>query len=409
MPQTPPPFNRWPAPERELDADEREFETFAQAQDPRDIEAATWVARWRNGLDAEGQAELQAWLDTDPRHAEALEDMDATFGDVKQLPDDDLVSLKASLPDRVQAAATPPQVVAESPSRPWQKPARQPAKPGRRQWLLGWRLLVPQAAAATIAFTIVGGGWLGWDHWRQQPVFEHVFSTERGQQLTTSLPDAGGQAGFKGSTLQLDTATRAEVRLYHDRREVRLQNGQAMFAVHSDAQRPFHVYAGPLRITVVGTRFSVRHTGTGLDAGQTVVSVEEGRVRVARVDRAEPGNEVSATAGSLGSGSVELTAGQQVVANAQGQLGSVAGVLAGAIAPWRDGRLSFDQTPLAQAIAEFERYGRTGLVVRDRTVGTLPVGGSYSLRQWQHFAETLPQVLPVRLVRRGEVTEVVAR
>ena len=42
-------------------------------------------------------------------------------------------------------------------------------------------------------------------------------------------------------------------------------------------------------------------------------------------------------------------------------------------------------------------------------MGTLPVGGSYSLRQWQRFAETLPQVLPVRLMQRGEVTEVVAR
>lgn len=409
MPQTPYPFNRWPDPERGTDADEREFETFAQTQDSRDIEAATWVARKRNGLDTEGEAELQAWLNSDPRHAQAFEDMDATFGDVKQLPEDDLTALKASLPDKERTVTTPPPVVAERPSRPWQTPARPPANPGRRQWLLDLRLLVPQAAAATIAFTTVGGGWIGWDHWRQQPVFEQAYATERGQQLTTSLPDAEGQAGLNGSTLQLDTATRAEVRLYRDRREVRLQDGQAMFVVHSDAQRPFHVYAGPLRITVVGTRFSVRRTGTGLDAGQTVVSVEEGRVRVARVGRAEPGNEVSATAGNLSGPSVELTAGQQLVADAQGQLGPVASVPTSAIAPWRDGRLSFDQTPLAQAIAEFERYGRTGLEVRDPAVGTLPVGGSYSLRQWQRFAETLPQVLPVRLMQRGEVTEVVAR
>ena len=42
-------------------------------------------------------------------------------------------------------------------------------------------------------------------------------------------------------------------------------------------------------------------------------------------------------------------------------------------------------------------------------MAALPVGGSYSLRQWQRFAEALPQALPVRLVRRGDVTEVVAR
>lgn len=415
MPDTPPPLNRWPAAARGADADEREFEAFAQAQDPLDIEAATWVARQRNGLDADGEAELRAWLDADPSHADAFADMDATFGNVQQLPDDDVASLKASLPDGAHAASTPPLVAAEPQPRRWQAPAPKPANPGRRQWLLGLRALVPQTAAAAMVFTAVGACWMGWEHWRQQPVFLQSYATARGQQLTATLPDAQGQAPTngssapKGSILQLDTATRAEAHLYRDRREVRLQDGQAMFTVHSDAERPFHVYAGALRITVVGTRFSVRHAGAGLAAGQTVVSVEEGRVRVARVGQAESAQESSAAAAPISNTSVELTAGQQVVADVQGHLGAVASVHAGAIAPWRDGRLSFDQTPLAQAIAEFERYGRTGLVVRDSAIAALPVGGSYTLRQWQRFAETLPQVLPVRLVQRGELTEVVAR
>jgi transmembrane sensor len=167
---------------------------------------------------------------------------------------------------------------------------------------------------------------------------------------------------------------------------------------------------------VVGTRFSVQHTGTGLDAGQTVVAVEEGRVRVERRRSGTSGSDdfqatqdVASSTDMSSDQPVELTAGQTVVADAQGHIGPVAALAANGVAPWRDGRLSFDQTPLAQAIAEFDRYGRTGLVVRDPAVAALPVGGSYSLQQWQRFAETLPQVLPVRLVRRGEVTEVVAR
>lgn len=414
MPQTPPPFNRWPASEREGDVDQREFEAFAQAQDPLDIEAATWVARKRNGLDADGEAELQAWLDADPRHAEAFADMDITFGDVQQLPDDDVALLKTGLPDRQRIAATPPSMAAEPSPRPWQTPTPKPPSPGRRQWRQALRAWIPQAAAAAVAFTMAGAGWMGWDHWRQQPVFEQAYATARGQQLMASLPDAERSA--KGSTLQLDTATRAEVRLYRDRREVRLQDGQAMFAIHPDAERPFHVYAGALRITVVGTRFSVRHTGTGLDAGQTVVAVEEGRVRVEKrrpgadnTDGSETAQYLAASTDAPTDHPVELTAGQTVLADARGHIGPVATLAANAIAPWRDGRLSFDQIPLAQAIAEFERYGRTGLVVRDPVVAALPVGGSYSLKQWQRFAETLPQVLPVRLVRRGEVTEVVAQ
>ncbi len=384
-------------PMHETDADEREFEIFAQAQDPLDIKAATWVVRKQNGLTPESEAELQTWLDADPRHAAAFEDMDATFGDVQQLPDGDVASLKASLPERTQGVTTSLQ-----PAVP--PPARRPAAPRPNQWL-GLGQLLPHAAAAVIVCAVVCSGWMGWDRWRQLPTFDQTYATERGQQLTVRLPDATAAPGQQGSTLQLDTATQVNALLYRDRREIHLKDGQALLAVHSDAQRPFHVWAGPLRITVLGTRFSVRHTASGLDAGQTVVSVEEGRVRVARLASEREGVAPDA---SLNDYPFDLTAGQRVVADDSGHIGPVATVSLTAIASWRNGRISFDQTPLAQAVAEFERYGRTGLVVRDPAVAALPVGGSYSLRQFQHFVETLPQVLPVRLVRRGEVTEVMA-
>jgi transmembrane sensor len=243
-----------------------------------------------------------------------------------------------------------------------------------------------------MAVAVLGGGWMGWAQWREQATYEQAFATQRGQQRTVRLPDTYAQG--PGSTLQLDTATRLQARLYRDRREVRLADGQALFSVQPDRERPFEVWAGALRITVVGTRFSVRHTASGLDAGQTVIAVEEGLVRVARADP--------------GAGTVELTAGQRVVASGAGHISPVASVPASAIAAWRNGRISFDQTPLAQAIAEFERYGPTGLVVRDPAVAELPVGGSYSVHQWQRFAAALPLVLPVRLEPHGDRTDIVA-
>ncbi|MFO6421328.1 FecR family protein [Hylemonella sp. W303a] len=401
-------------------ADEREFDAFAQDQDPLDIEAATWVTRKRSGLSAEGEVQLQDWLDADPRHVQAFDDMDATFGEVQQLPDQDVAQFLAGLPDRdTDSQSAPPRVTspwAQAPKPKRSSTGRDAAFPGLNGLLGLLRPLVPQAVAAAMAFAMVGGGWMGWSHWQRRPVFEQVYVTKRGQQLKATLPDAVETASASGSTLQLDTATQIQVRLYRNRREVHLQSGQALFAVYSDPQRPFHVYVGALRITVVGTRFSVRQTGTGLDAGQTVVAVEEGRVRVEKRPTAAdnpggadaPQDQVASTEAPADS-PVVLIAGQTVVADAQGHIGPVATLATNAMAPWLGGRLNFDQTPLAQAIAEFERYGRTGLEVRDPAVAALPVGGSYSLNQWQRFAETLPQVLPVRLVRRGEATEVVAR
>ncbi|THF67588.1 iron dicitrate transport regulator FecR [Pseudothauera nasutitermitis] len=250
-------------------------------------------------------------------------------------------------------------------------------------------LFLPRLATAAIVLAVAGGGWLGWAHWYGQPVFTADYATERGQRLAVDLPD--------GSALLLDTATRIEVRLYRKRREVHLADGQVMFDVAGDGARPFAVLAGAARVTVVGTRFSVRHTQAGLAAGQTVVAVESGTVRVAG-DRLLP----SGTAG------VALTAGQGVSAGRGGQLAPVVSFPAEGVGAWRNSRVSFDDTPLADALAEFERYEDTGLVVRDPRVGALRLGGSFDLRQARTFAQTLPLMLPVRLEQRGTETEIVA-
>ena len=344
-----------------------------------DLAAATWAARRRNGLDAEGQAALQAWLDADPRHAAALEDMAATVGQLRQLPGEEVAALRRGLPRAASA-----------------RDSERQARPAPRGWRLG--ALFAPAAVAVLVVAVAGGGWMGWTRWQALPTFEQAFATERGQQIVARLPDDPA----RGTSVQLDTATRLEARLFRDRREVRLQDGQALFSVHADAARPFHVWAGPLHIVVVGTRFSVRHTSSGLDAGRTVVAVEEGDVRVSRAPGQAPGQDD-------GAAPVELVAGQMLVGEDDGRLGPVTRVAPAAVAAWRSGRISFDHTPLAQALAEFERYRSTGLVIRDPAVAKLPVGGSYSLQQFGRFAESLPMVLPVKLVPQGEVSEIVLR
>ena len=379
-----------PLPDRDpsapaADADAHAFERFARGQDALDVDAATWAVRQRNGLSTEDRAELQAWLEADPRHAAALEDMAATVGHVRQLPADDVAALRRGIQAQTLASGA---AVSKAPRR----------QPERPRWRIHLGPLIAPAAAAVLVVALVGAGWTGWESWRSLPTFEQAFATERGQQIVATLPDDPA----RGSTVQLDTATRLDARLFRDRREVRLQDGQALFSVHADKDRPFHVWAGQLHITVVGTRFSVRHTTSGLDAGRTVVSVEEGHVRVVRTGR-DPADEAS------NDSPVDLVAGQTVTGDDTGGIGPVTRVSPAAVAPWRAGRISFDHTPLEQALAEFERYRSTGLVIRDPAVARLPVGGSYRVQQFGNFVDALPLMLPVRLVPQGEVTEIVLR
>jgi transmembrane sensor len=213
----------------------------------------------------------------------------------------------------------------------------------------------------------------------------------RGQQSDVVLPD--------GSRIRLDTATRLDVTLYRQRREVRLIEGQAVFQVERDAGRRFDVMAGPVTVTVVGTRFSVRKVpgATGLHGVR--VAVEEGRVRVAGPPHG----------GADGSGeTVELQAGQQVAVRAGGRLEPVQPLAPGGMAPWREGRINFDNVPLGEALAEFERYGRTGLVVRDDKVAQMRLTGTFDPARLANFKLALPKVLPVRLRGDAGSTEIVA-
>jgi transmembrane sensor len=252
-----------------------------------------------------------------------------------------------------------------------------PPRPTRRRAL----------AAMAAVFAAAGGGWFGWEAWRSEPVFEQRYQTQRGQQLDVALPD--------GSQMRLDTATTAEVSLYRGRREVRLAEGQAMFTVQSDKARPFDVRAGGTRVTVVGTRFSVRYTPS-IGRPEVQVAVQEGRVRVAAAsDAAAPA-------------AIELAPGETVAADAQGRPGPVARIAPEGVAAWRGNRLSFDNLPLSAVLAELGRYGDVGIAVHDPAVAALPVTASVDLQRMGDFVRSLPQVLPVRLERRQGTTEIVA-
>lgn len=392
-PDTPP----IPSPQEEADA--RDFAEFIAGQDPLDAAAAGWVVRRQDGLTPEEEAELQEWLAADPAHARALAQVEDVWSRMDELPDEGVVALKAELPSHKAGTALPPSVAIPTPvpvapepqHHPRPSSSIQPASPGRRSWLIGLGRFVPQITAAAVAFSVVSVGWYGWSTWQHQPTFQQSFATARGEQKKVNLPD--------GSTLWLDTTTQAEVVLYRQRREVRLTDGQALFAVQSNPDQPFDVLTGGTRITVVGTRFSVRRTRSGLGAeGSVSVVVEEGRVRVASRSAAHKMDSSS---------SVELSAGQSIIADAAGALGPVNRDDAPA-ATWREGRVSFSGTPLMQALAEFERYGDTGLVIRDPAVAALKVNGSFDLRQIGAFARALPRVLPVQLSTRDGQTEIIA-
>lgn len=322
--------------------------------------------RQRPDWSAQDEEALDAWLDQDPLHRAAYDRFCAHWSSLDTLPDEAVARWRAEWRDRkVHTIA------------------------GSRTGWFSVRQLSAGIALACLWVVSIAGV-LVWHH-LQQPVFTQQFATGRGEQIDVRLPD--------GSQLRLDSATQLSVALYRQRREVVLADGQALFAVHPDTDKPFHVTAGPSRVTVVGTRFTVRYLPAFAGEDGPVVAVEEGKVRVGRSDAAKASAATSsATPSNLPHrADALLTAGQQLTTRADGSPGMVSAIPPEGIAPWRDRQLSFIDVPLSRALAELERYADSGLVLRDPGVAALRLSGTFDTTDPASFRRLLPRALPVRL------------
>ena len=297
---------------------------------------------------------FQHWLDADRGNREAYARWEADWTLIDRMPLDSADRLRAMVAaDRAREAA----------------PARR-AQPASRR-----RALVSGFAMAGVAAMAVGGGWFGWAQWQARPVYEQAFETARGRQSQVRLPD--------GSTLHLEAATSLKVVFFRAHREVRMTEGQALFTVQADAGRPFRVEAGGVRVTVVGTRFSVRSTPAVPGREATEVAVAHGKVRVERIadaDAAPP---------------FDLVAGQRVVMGAVPTLGTIA---ADSVAPRQGAQLSFSNTPLAGALAEMARHADLGIAAVDPAVADLRLTGTFDPRDAAATRRLLASALPVQLV-----------
>lgn len=340
---------------------------------PRDVALDWFVRRGNAAFSTQEEAEFLSWLQADAAHAEAFAQWQQQSRAVDEIPAELRQLLQANLAydNALQAASARGAGRIAAPAAP----AAAPPRAARRKALL-------VGAYAGLALT---SGWLGWRQWQGQPRYSQRFETPRGEQAEVALPD--------GTVLQLDTLTRLEVTYYRQRRELRLIDGQVLLAVQKDAERPFQVMAGPLQVTVVGTRFTVRHTPHQAGADGVDVSVSEGRVRV----------EVLEGQPNSGTGHpVYLNPGEQVSSDALGVLHAVSQISAEQVGAWRQYRLRFINRRLDQVLAELARYRALPLVIKDPEVAALQVTGVFDARDVATFQRMLPRALPVSLAELGD-------
>ena len=318
-------------------------------------EAAAWIARLHGpNRDANVEEACRRWIADDPERAAAFELLTDTWEKSGQLPRRPIPIEKA---------------------RSWE--------------LRGFHLSLPRALLATCAIAVVAVG-ITLLFLRTDGV-----STVVGEQRTLTLQD--------GTRVYLNTNSRAVVRFDREARRVELEKGEALFEVAKNSALPFIVIAGDRQVRALGTAFVVRR-----DPQQLAVTLVEGKVAVSGESEQETARLLAASTQSPGSAGPERAAADvftldpgQRVTFASGQPPKVDRPRLEKVTAWQHGQVSLDNTTLADAVSEMNRYNRMQLVIEDPQVATIRISGVFRAGDTENFVQALVRTYHLQVKDRG--------
>lgn len=311
--------------------------------------ALDWcLRRQQSDWSAADAAELQAWLDTSPLHTVAFLRIEHGLARVERSLSE--VTAWGNLGSGPAPNAAP--------SAPLARGSMPSALRSR------WKLF---AWAASLALLLAGGALLTTLLMAEPP---GQYTTAVGSHRTVVLED--------GSRVELNTDTRIRTFFEEGARQVHLVRGEAYFDIRRDTKRPFIVHTDGQRIVVLGTRFAVRR-----DAKRLRVVVTQGTVRIDPLalgkDNKQP-PPVIATRGNA-----------VVVDQGSALMTSLPDERLDSELAWRAGFLMFEDVPLGQVAAEFNRYNQRKLVV-DGNTAAIRISGSFEASNLGAFIRLLQQV-----------------
>jgi transmembrane sensor len=317
-------------------------------------EAADWYARLR----AENVTELdavrfRAWIAGDPERRREFEAIDVFWdglGAIDKSPE--VLRERAAIARRRALSAKP--AIAPAATRGGYKRKRIWAAAAAVLLVVGTLLLVQRQAADR-------------------------YLTSIGEQRTVPLAD--------GSVVTLNTVTEIRLHFTPNRRGVELVSGQANFEVAKDASRPFVVTAGGSEVRAVGTQFDVYKT-----ADKVTVTLIEGKVAIKEAP-------VEAGASTV---ELNLAAGEQL--SYETKTGAVRRASADIprVSAWRARKLDFSDTPLADAIAEANRYSRVQIELDAPELQNARISGTFEAGRNDLFVEGLQSYFQLNVDRPAD-------
>lgn len=317
-----------------------------------DATAADWIARLDRGpLSQEESQALEAWLSGDARRRGALLRAGA-------------LSLQSE-----SAQALGPDFDAALFART-QAPVQH--APVTRRRMLAWTG-AGGLAAASLALLVVG----------VRPA--EAITTGLGEVRLVTLDD--------GSTIILNTQSSMRVRYGDNIRRVELLYGEAYFTVVPDGKRPFVVDLAGQPLRAARGTFRVRK----LDGKPIDILVDQGAVSLGEAGTPR---------------AVLMPAQSRLTLPAAGPVPAPepisTDVVSRALA-WREGRIAFEGEPLSAAAAEFARYSKTRIEIRDPALAREPITGLFAASDPVGFSRAVASALDAQVEQQGGTVILVRR
>jgi transmembrane sensor len=305
---------------------------------------AAWFARLRAGpITPRLDTKYRRWLAADPANEVNYERHELAWELAGELAQDDEIAALLADVQRAAVEATAPRL-------------------GRRPLLM--------LAGAAVSLAVIA---IGTHFYVRSASDEYTYATAVGEQRSVSLPDQ--------SRIVLNTSTRVHVVYKRGSRRVEIEQGEATFSVAPDPARPFDVVAAHGTTRAIGTEFNVLTAPTGV-----TVSVLSGTVAITPPSRPEHG---------AGGRAVRLTRGEELSYSTE-RVSEVRPLNSDRIQAWHVGRIAFEDLPLRQALAEFNRYTRTPIVIRDPALAQLRVTGIFRIGETDALLRALNTAFGIR-------------
>jgi ferric-dicitrate binding protein FerR (iron transport regulator) len=218
------------------------------------------------------------------------------------------------------------------------------------------------------------------------PVTYNTLSTSRGGQYQLNLPD--------GTKVWLNTASSITypTAFTGSNRQVTI-TGEAYFEVAQNPSKPFHVKAGTMDVTVLGTSFNIN---AYTDEPIIKTTLLEGRVKV------------SHPAASGVSGLPPLTPGQQAQYAKNGSLKIVSDADLDEVMAWKNGRFQFSGAGITAIMRQAERWYDMNVVYKgtsnDRFSGEIPRNANLS-----QLLNVLAATNKIKFEINGNTVTIIAR